>query len=85
MVDKSGDFYFVDAKRQTIYRWPTSAHHLPVVRDNPLDPVQLAFDKSGNLMVISYEGKALFTPLNQAATLIRSRFCSQSRAPHIRA
>jgi hypothetical protein len=26
------------------------------VRDNPLDPVQLAFDKSGNLIVISYQG-----------------------------
>jgi hypothetical protein len=56
-VDKSGDYYFVDAKRQTIYRWSTSAQHLSIVRDNPLDPVQLAFDKSGNLMVISYEGK----------------------------
>ena len=26
------------------------------MRDNPLDPVQLAFDKSGNLLVISYQG-----------------------------
>jgi hypothetical protein len=56
-VDSSGDFYFVDAKWQKIYRWSVSSHELTVVRDNPLDPVQLAFDKSGNLIVVSYEGK----------------------------
>ena len=26
------------------------------VRDNPLDPINLAFDKAGNLMVVSYAG-----------------------------
>lgn len=56
-VDRSGNFYFVDAKWQKIYRWSASARELSVVRDNPLDPVQLAFDKSGNLIVVSYEGK----------------------------
>jgi len=56
-VDSSGDFYFVDAKWQMIYRWSTSNHQLSIVRDNPLDPVQLAFDKSGNLIVISYQGQ----------------------------
>lgn len=55
-VDESGDFYFVDAKRQMIYRWVVASRQLSMVRDNPLDPVQLAFDKSGNLMVISYQG-----------------------------
>jgi hypothetical protein len=55
-VDSSGDFYFVDAKWQKIYRWSPSSRQLSVVRDNPLDPVQLAFDKSGNLLVISYQG-----------------------------
>jgi len=56
-VDSSGDFYFVDARWQMIYRWSSSAHQLSIVRDNPLDPVQLAIDKSGNLLVISYAGK----------------------------
>jgi hypothetical protein len=56
-VDGSGDFYFVDAKWQMIYRWSVSSRQLSIVRDNPLDPVQLAFDKSGNLLVISYAGK----------------------------
>jgi sugar lactone lactonase YvrE len=55
-VDSAGDFYFVDAKWQKIYRWSPLARQLSVVRDNPLDPVQLAFDKSGNLIVISYQG-----------------------------
>jgi sugar lactone lactonase YvrE len=55
-VDSAGDFYFVDAKWQKIYRWSPLARRLSVVRDNPLDPVQLAFDKSGNLIVISYQG-----------------------------
>jgi hypothetical protein len=55
-VDQTGDFYFVDAKWQMIYRWSVASHQLSIVRDNPLDPVQLAFDKSGNLMVISYQG-----------------------------
>jgi sugar lactone lactonase YvrE len=55
-VDSSGDFYFVDAKWQMIYHWSVASRRLSIVRDNPLDPVQLAFDKSGNLIVISYQG-----------------------------
>jgi sugar lactone lactonase YvrE len=55
-VDKAGNFYFVDAKWQTIYRWSVANQQLSKVRDNPLDPVQLAFDRAGNLMVISYAG-----------------------------
>jgi sugar lactone lactonase YvrE len=53
---RNGDFYFVDGKWQRIYRWDVSTATLSTVRDNPLDPVNLAFDKSGNLMVISYTG-----------------------------
>jgi hypothetical protein len=55
-VDSSGDIYFVDAHWQTIYRWSTTRHQLSTVRDNPLDPVQLFFDKAGDLIVISYAG-----------------------------
>jgi len=55
-VDKAGNFYFVDAKWQTIYRWSVVDKQISKVRDNPLDPVQLAFDHAGNLMVISYAG-----------------------------
>ena len=56
-VDSSGNVYFVDAKWQTIYRWTTATHQLLKVRDNPLDPVQLFFDKAGDLIVISYAGQ----------------------------
>jgi sugar lactone lactonase YvrE len=55
-VDSSGNVYFVDARWQTIYRWSALTHQLSKVRDNPLDPVQLFFDKSGDLMVVSYAG-----------------------------
>jgi hypothetical protein len=56
-VDSSGNVYFVDAKWQTIYRWNTVTRELSKVRDNPLDPVQLFFDKVGDLIVVSYAGK----------------------------
>jgi hypothetical protein len=56
-VDNSGNVYFVDAKWQTIYRWVTATRQLSKVRDNPHDPVQLLFDKAGDLIVVSYAGK----------------------------
>jgi sugar lactone lactonase YvrE len=52
----SGDFYFVDAHRQRIYRWEAAASRLSVERDAPLEPVNLAADRAGNLMVVSYGG-----------------------------
>jgi hypothetical protein len=55
-VDSSGDIYFVDARWQTIYCWSALSHQLSKARDNPLDPVQLFFDKSGDLIVVSYAG-----------------------------
>ncbi|SPE30360.1 SMP-30/Gluconolaconase/LRE domain protein [Candidatus Sulfopaludibacter sp. SbA3] len=56
-VDPAGDFYFVDAHWQRIYRWSVAGRQLFTVRDNPLDPVNLAFDRAGNLLVISYAGR----------------------------
>ncbi len=58
-VDASGQLYFVDAHWQRIYRWSPEQKDLSVVRDNPLDPVNLAFDKAGNLIVVSSGGKGL--------------------------
>jgi hypothetical protein len=61
-VSPNGDYYFVDAYRQRIYRWSVQSRRLSIVRDNPLDPVNLAFDKAGNLMVVSYTGNgAVYT------------------------
>jgi sugar lactone lactonase YvrE len=55
-VDASGDFYFVDAHWRRIYRWSAAKRRLSTVSDAPLDPVNLAFDKAGGLMVVSYAG-----------------------------
>ena len=58
-VDPSGDFYFVDARWQRIYRWSAAARQLSTVRDASLDPTNLAFDRAGNLMVVSYAGSGM--------------------------
>lgn len=52
----AGDFYFVDARHQRIYRWDAASSRLSVERDTPLEPVNLAADRAGNLMVVSYGG-----------------------------
>ena len=54
-VDASGKLYFVDHHEQRIYGW-SHAEGLTVERNNPLDPVNLAFDKSGDLLVVSSAG-----------------------------
>jgi hypothetical protein len=56
-VDASGKIYFVDRHQQRIYAW-SDKEGLTVERDNPLDPVNLAFDRSGNLLVVSSSGPA---------------------------
>jgi len=67
-VDSSGDVYFVDSKWQTIYRWSATTHQLSKVRDNPLDPVQLFFDKAGDLIVVSYAGNGTVYSFRPGAT-----------------
>ncbi len=54
-VDASGKLYFVDHHEQRIYGW-SAAEGLTIERDNPLDPVSLAFDKSGDMLVLSSAG-----------------------------
>ncbi len=54
-ADASGKLYFVDHHEQHIYGW-SAAEGLTIERDNPLDPVNLAFDKSGDLLVVSSAG-----------------------------
>jgi hypothetical protein len=54
-VDASGKLYFVDHHEQRIYGW-SPAEGLTIERDNPLDPVNLAFDKAGDLLVLSSAG-----------------------------
>jgi Pectate lyase superfamily protein/SMP-30/Gluconolactonase/LRE-like region len=58
-VDATGRPYFVDAHWQRIYRWSPETREASIVRDSPLEPVNLAFDQSGGLMVTSYAGKGV--------------------------
>jgi hypothetical protein len=54
-VDAAGKLYFVDHHQQRIFGWSAS-EGLTIERDNPLDPVNLAFDKAGDLLVLSSDG-----------------------------
>lgn len=66
-VDKSGQLYFVDSHWQRIYRWSPETRMLSLVRDTPLSPVQLVFDKAGDLMVVSYDGDGTVYSFNPDA------------------
>lgn len=55
-LSPDGDLYFVDSHWQRIYRWSSAKHQVELVRDIPIDPINIAFDKSGNLLVVSYAG-----------------------------
>jgi DNA-binding beta-propeller fold protein YncE len=54
-VDADGKIFFVDHHNQRIYSWSKKSG-LNIERDNSLDPSNLAFDKSGNLLVLSSAG-----------------------------
>jgi hypothetical protein len=76
-----GDFYFVDAHWQRVYCWNASSQQLSTICDAPMDPVNLAVDEAGNLMVVSYAGDGVvyafsasgeITPLKSEAVADRS-------------
>jgi hypothetical protein len=73
-VDPSGQLFFVDAHWQRIYRWSPETKEAVIVRDNPLDPVNLVFDKAGNLLVVSAEKGRPFIPSARIRRKIRSQF-----------
>jgi sugar lactone lactonase YvrE len=55
-VDAAGKLYFVDAHWQRIYSWSAENQEAVVVRNTPLEPENLAFDKAGDLLVVSRNG-----------------------------
>ncbi|HEX6774164.1 MAG TPA: SMP-30/gluconolactonase/LRE family protein, partial [Acidobacteriaceae bacterium] len=55
-ADPQGQLYFVDTHWQRIYRWSPETKEAVVIRDNPLEPTNLVFDNSGDLIVVSYAG-----------------------------
>jgi hypothetical protein len=54
----SGDFYFVDKHPQRIYRWSALTQKVITLTNVPPEPVNLAADEFGNLIVFSYAGDA---------------------------
>ncbi len=54
-VDAQGALYFIDRRFQRIHRW-SEAKGLEIVRDQALDPVNLAIDQSGHLLILSSLG-----------------------------
>jgi len=82
-VDAAGKLYFVDHHTQRIYGW-SEAEGLTVERDNALDAVNLAFDKAGDLIVVSSDGRDgtvyAFRPgsLDDAITVLEP----QTMTPH---
>ena len=54
-VDAAGKLYFVDSHQQRIFGW-SEAQGLTIERDQPLDPVNLGFDRAGDLLVLSSDG-----------------------------
>jgi sugar lactone lactonase YvrE len=69
-VGPRGDFYFVDAHRQRIYRWDPPARQLSTISDYPLDPVNLAVDQAGNVLVISYAGDGMVYALSPGGDIV---------------
>ncbi len=55
-VDAKGKLYFIDRFFQRIHGW-TQAEGLSIVADAPLDAVNLAVAKSGDLLVLSSAGR----------------------------
>lgn len=55
-VDASGKLYFIDRFSHRIHGW-SEQEGLSIVTDAPLDPVNLAVDRSGDLMVLSSAGE----------------------------
>lgn len=54
-VDATGKLYFVDRQFHRIHGW-SQEQGLSVIADAPLDPVNLAVDASGKLLVLSSHG-----------------------------
>jgi sugar lactone lactonase YvrE len=85
-VDGAGKLYFVDHHNQRIYSW-SEKEGLAIERDHPLDPVNLAFDKSGSLLVLSSAGTEstvyTFRPGSSAEELTMLK--PQAAQPHAHA
>lgn len=55
-VDAAGTLHFVDTHWQRIYKWDAKDREAVKVSSDPLQPENLAFDKAGDLLVVSRSG-----------------------------
>ena len=78
-VAPNGDFAFVDARTHGILRWDVAKGVLTTVSDAPLSPVNLLYDRSGNLMVVSYAGRGVVYTIGKGETV--ERLVPQAAAP----
>ena len=65
----NGDVYFADPRENRVYRWSHESARVEHVIDVAERPEQLAFDRSGNLLIIAYEGDGVvlaYDPANPA-------------------
>ena len=76
-TDDAGKLYFVEHRFQRIYSW-TGEAGLNIVQDAPIDPVNIAVDKSGNLLVLSKLGLRQFTEDDLRLLVIYASFAAQA-------
>ncbi len=72
-VDEHGNLYFADPRALRIYKWDIDKGELVTVRNIPQRPEQLAFDSSGNLLVVAYDGDGVvlaFDPDDPASEIV---------------
>lgn len=70
-VDSTGTLYFIDLLRQRIYKWSSETGEALVVRNSTLEPENLAFDKGGDLLVVSRSGRGTVYSFRPDAPLDR--------------
>jgi hypothetical protein len=83
-VDSHGNFYFVDAHEQRIYRWDSAKRQLST-NDVSFQPVNAVVDQTGNLMVISDTGNGTVYSLDSSnkITQLKSQPLSDSTGKNL--
>ena len=79
-IDSHGRLYFVDSVKQSIYRYLPAERRLEVVQDSPIDPGNIFFDRSDNLMVVSYAGKGTVYAFKPGMPATESQVLNVERA-----
>ncbi len=83
-VDSQGNFNFVDAHEQRIYRWDFATRQLST-NEVSFKPVNTVVDQAGNLMVVSDSGDGTVYSLdaNNKVTLLNSQPLSNSTGKNL--